>query len=96
MATVGVHNHHVLRSHKLSRYQMIGLHEYGEASHVRQVYCGAGEVYDLLEADLELQRTSNGIDLTRTPAQIFHDVALSGRCSALITVTGQLHAQPLG
>ncbi|CAK0735312.1 hypothetical protein CVIRNUC_000560 [Coccomyxa viridis] len=48
---------------------------------------GNGEVCDLLEADLELQSTSNWIDLTKSPAQIFHDIALSGRCSALVTVT---------
>ena len=65
-----------------------------EAFCIEQVCCGTGEVYDLLEADLELQSPSNGIDLTRTPAQIFHDIALSGRCSALISVTGQLHARP--
>lgn len=34
----------------------------------------------------------NGIDLSRTPAQIFNDIALSGRCSALITVTRESKA----
>ena len=48
-----------------------------------------GEVYDLLEAP-KLRGARNGIDLTRTPTQIFHDIALSGRCSALITVTREL------
>ena len=48
----------------------------------------AGEVYDLLEAKGLMQGAGlNGIDLSRTPAQIFNDIALSGRCSALITVT---------
>ncbi len=48
----------------------------------------AGEVYDLLEAKGLMQGSGhNGIDLTRTPAQTFNDIALSGRCSALITVT---------
>ena len=67
-----------------------------QRNHTEQMCCGAGEVYDLLEADLELQSTSNGIDLTKSPAQIFHDIALSGRCSALVTVTGQLQVCPLG
>ena len=47
----------------------------------------AGEVYDLLEAVGALQGARDGIDLSRTPAQIFNVIALSGRCSALITVT---------
>lgn len=48
-----------------------------------------GEVYDLLESP-QLSGARNGIDLTRSPTQIFHDIALSGRCSALITVTREL------
>jgi hypothetical protein len=54
----------------------------------------AGEVYDLLEAP-KLRSAKNGINLTRTPTQIFHDIALSGRCSALITVTREPTAPSL-
>ena len=48
-------------------------------------------MYDLLEAP-ELRDAHNRVDLNRTPTQVFHDIALSGRCSALITVTRELTA----
>ena len=49
-------------------------------------------MYDLLDAEGLLQGARNGIDLSRTPAQVFNDIALSGRCSALITVTREQSA----
>ena len=44
-------------------------------------------MYDLLEAKDMLHGPRNDNNLSRTPAQVFNDIALSGRCSALITVT---------
>jgi hypothetical protein len=58
--------------------------------------CAAGELYDLLEAGPLLsrrgQQQQNETHLGyspkgRTPVQIFHDIALQGRCSALIALT---------
>ena len=59
----------------------------------------AGELYDLLEAPAEFlsgQQAAgtaaaalrgSGPPEGRTPRQVYHDVALKGRCSALVAVT---------
>lgn len=63
--------------------------------------CAAGELYDLLEAGpllgrrQQLQGSQQQGEVPalgyspegRTPAQVFHDIALRGRCSALVAVT---------
>ena len=51
--------------------------------------CGsAGELYDLLEAKSgQLHAVAPH---TMSAVEVFHDLALKGRCSALITVTRKL------